>query len=215
MVHHISSRHDWNQKKMSPSSSPSELSVSLPRIEGAIEEGQTTSHSYFIAISGSELTRIERPPCPDENCGSCPCGRHSVLCPRDGSGVHKIIALVELERGLALSVETEREKKWYDIQKTLFPDDLPDRAPPLTRMMARWCFPEMGVPCPMGKGDDDDARRFTFVATLFLCLVDAGLARGVDSEEGSEIRTTVFHIPPAETLRDAMKRAFEAVGIEM
>lgn len=201
------------------SSSPSELSVSIPRIEETVDEGDTTLHSYFMAVSGEtggELMEIEKPPCPNENCGSCPCGRDSVLCPRDDSGVRKVVALVELEgRGLVLSVETEREKNWYDLQKTLFPDDLPEKAPLLTRMMARWCFPEFGISCPMGKGDDDDARRVTFVATLFSCLADEGLARDVESEEGSEIHTTVFHLPPVETLRDAMKRAFEAVGLDM
>ena len=139
-----------------------------------------------------------------------------MLCPRDDSGVRKVVAVVELQgRGLALSVETEQEKTWYDLQKTLFPDDLPEKAPLLTRMMARWCFREFGISCPMGKGDDDDARRFTFVATLFYCLKHAGLVRGSDSEAGSEIHTTVFHLPPVEALRDAMKRAFEAVGMEM
>ena len=192
---------------------------SLPRIDEGTAPHQIPhllDHSYFIAISGGELMEIEKPACPAKNCASCECGRDSVLCPRDDSGVRKIVALVELEgRGLAISVETEREKTWYDLQKTLFPDDLPDRAPLLTRMMARWCFPEMGISCPMGKGDDDDARRVTFVATLFFCLVDAGLVRGVDSEHGSEIHTTVFHLPPVEALRDAVERAIEAVGMEM
>ena len=203
---------------MSPSSSPIEFFVPFVRIVDVAS--RYLDHSYFIAISGEtggELMEIEKPPCPEaEKCGSCPRGRDSVLCPRDDSGVRKIVAIVDLEgRGLALSVETEREKNWYDLRKTLFPDDLLDRAPLLTRMMARWCFPEMGISCPMGKGDDDDARRVTFVATLFSCLADEGLARGVESEEGSEIHATVFHLPPVEALRDAMKRAFEAVGMEM
>ena len=204
---------------MSPSSSSIEFFVPFDVVVDD-DASRYLDHSYFIAISGetgAELMEIEKPPCPEaEKCGSCPRGRNSVLCPRDDSGVRKIVAVVDLEgRGLALSVETEREKNWYDLQKTLFPDDLLDKAPLLTRMMARWCFPEMGISCPMEKGDDDDARRVTFVATLFSCLADEGLADEGLADERSEIYTTGGHLPPVEALRDAMKRAFEAVGMDM
>ena len=97
----------------------------------------------------------------------------------------------------------------------MFPDPLPEKANDLARMYMRWCFPEMGIPCPLGRGDTDRERGYTFAMALFMYLADVGLARGVSSAEGTEIFSTAFLLPAFEVEATVVRRAAEEAGIDM